>query len=164
MNGSGGLLVCQMAVDDSQYLGRPERFKRLFPRKKWVAAFTPGGRWCRAQPWTTVVITGRIDDVLNVSGHRTWVFDEYLGRRWWRTTYLCGRYMVSQPDDLTSEAIVAFVVLKLPARRAVMKPKAVPRELHGGWVGKQISPVSPGHSFCNLRPQRQDHAPAALGC
>ena len=48
--------------------------------------------------------------------------------------------MVGRPDDLTGEAIVAFVVLKR-SRPTGDEAKAIAKELRD-WVGKQIGPIA----------------------
>ena len=48
--------------------------------------------------------------------------------------------VVGRPDDLTGEAIVAFVVLK-GARPMGDEAKVIAKELRD-WVGKQIGPIA----------------------
>jgi acetyl-CoA synthetase len=61
-------------------------------------------------------ITGRIDDVLNVSGHRmgTMEIESALVSH----PMVAEAAVVGRPDDLTGEAICAFVVLKGRGRSA----------------------------------------------
>ena len=84
-------------------------------------------------------ITGRIDDVLNVSGHRmgTMEIESALVAH---STLVAEAAVVGRPDDLTGEAIVAFVVLKR-SRPTGDEAKAIAKELRD-WVGKQIGPIA----------------------
>lgn len=84
-------------------------------------------------------ITGRIDDVLNVSGHRmgTMEIESSLVAK---TDLVAEAAVVGRPDDTTGEAIVAFVVLK----RAVPtgeEAKAIAKALRD-WVAKDIGPIA----------------------
>ena len=85
-----------------------------------------------------VRILGRIDDVINVSGHR-------LGTKEIESAALtvegvAEAAVVGRPDDLTGEAIVAFVVLK-GARPTGDDAKRIIKEL-SDWVGKEIGPIA----------------------
>ena len=84
-------------------------------------------------------ITGRIDDVLNVSGHRlgTMEIESALVAR---SDIVAEAAVVGRPDDVTGEAIVAFVVLKgeIPTGDAAQK---LAQELRN-WVGKEIGPIA----------------------
>ena len=84
-------------------------------------------------------ITGRIDDVLNVSGHRmgTMEIESALVAN---TALVAEAAVVGRPDDTTGEAIVAFVVLKR-ARPTGDEAKAIAKELRD-WVGKEIGPIA----------------------
>ncbi|MGA1168064.1 MAG: AMP-binding enzyme, partial [Burkholderiaceae bacterium] len=84
-------------------------------------------------------ITGRIDDVLNVSGHRlgTMEIESALVAK---TDLVAEAAVVGRPDDTTGEAIVAFVVLKraLPTGD---EGKQLAIELRN-WVAKEIGPIA----------------------
>ena len=83
-------------------------------------------------------ITGRIDDVLNVSGHRmgTMEIESALVAH----PMVAEAAVVGRPDDLTGEAIVAFVVLK-GSRPTGDDAKKVIKEL-SDFVGKEIGPIA----------------------
>ena len=83
-------------------------------------------------------ITGRIDDVLNVSGHRmgTMEIESALVAH----PLVAEAAVVGRPDDLTGEAIVAFVVLK-GSRPTGDDAKKVIKEL-SDFVGKEIGPIA----------------------
>ncbi|VWB27438.1 acetyl-CoA synthetase [Burkholderia dolosa] len=81
---------------------------------------------------------GRIDDVLNVSGHRlgTMEIESALVAH----ELVAEAAVVGRPDDTTGEAVVAFVVLKR-SRPEGEEAKALAKDLRD-WVGKQIGPIA----------------------
>ncbi len=83
-------------------------------------------------------ITGRIDDVLNVSGHRmgTMEIESALAAN----PLVAEAAVVGRPDETCGESIVAFVVLKAP-RPTGADAKRVADELRA-WVGKEIGPIA----------------------
>jgi acetyl-CoA synthetase len=104
-------------------------------------------------------IMGRIDDVLNVSGHRmgTMEIESALVAN---TLLVAEAAVVGRPDDLTGEAVVAFVVLKGP-RPTGEESKRIAKGRD--WVGKEIGAIAcprTSDSACH-RSLRQDHAPFA---
>ena len=84
-------------------------------------------------------IMGRIDDVLNVSGHRLGTM-EVESALVANSALVAEAAVVGRPDDLTGEAIVAFVVLKgaRPTGEDAKKMAALLRD----WVGKEIGPIA----------------------
>ncbi len=99
--------------------GDPERFKKsYFPEELGGNTYLAGDGAVRSEDRGYFRITGRIDDVLNVSGHRmgTMEIESALVAK---TDLVAEAAVVGRPDDLTGEAICAFVVLKrpLPTRR-----------------------------------------------
>ncbi|MGH8746911.1 MAG: AMP-binding protein, partial [Burkholderiales bacterium] len=84
-------------------------------------------------------IVGRIDDVLNVSGHRLGTM-EVESALVANTTLVAEAAVVARPDDLTGEAIVAFVVTKGP-RPSGAEATKVAQELRN-WVAKEIGPIA----------------------
>ena len=83
-------------------------------------------------------IMGRIDDVLNVSGHRlgTMEVESALVAH----PIVAEAAVVGRPDTLTGEAICAFVVLK-QARPEGSDAQKIARQLRD-WVGKEIGPIA----------------------
>ena len=83
-------------------------------------------------------IMGRIDDVLNVSGHRlgTMEVESALVAH----ERVAEAAVVGRPDDIKGEAIFAYVVLK-GARPAGGVDEELTRELRN-WVGEQIGPIA----------------------
>ena len=84
-------------------------------------------------------IMGRIDDVLNVSGHRLGTM-EVESALVANTKLVAEAAVVGRPDDLTGEAIVAFVVTKGP-RPTGDAALAMAKELRD-WVAKEIGPIA----------------------
>ncbi|HWA36720.1 MAG TPA: acetate--CoA ligase [Burkholderiales bacterium] len=84
-------------------------------------------------------IVGRIDDVLNVSGHRLGTM-EVESALVANSKLVAEAAVVGRPDDLTGEAICAFVVLK-GARPTGADAKRIADELRQ-WVAKEIGPIA----------------------
>ena len=84
-------------------------------------------------------ITGRIDDVLNVSGHRmgTMEIESCLVAK---SDLVAEAAVVGRPDDLTGEAICAFVVLKQGRPSPEEAPK-IAKALRD-WVAHEIGPIA----------------------
>jgi len=141
-NGSGGLLVVKRPWPSMirTVWGDPERFKSgYFPAELGGNVYLAGDGAVRSADRGYFRITGRIDDVLNVSGHRmgTMEIESALVAK---TDLVAEAAVVGRPDDLTGEAIVAFVVLK----RAVPtgdEAKQIAKELRD-WVAKEIGPIA----------------------
>ena len=148
-NGSGGLLVVTRPWPSMirNIWGDPERFKKTyFPEEMGGHIYLAGDGAVRSSASAPggvddgyFRITGRIDDVLNVSGHRmgTMEIESALVAH---STLVAEAAVVGRPDELTGEAIVAFVVLKR-ARPTGEEAKAIAKELRD-WVGKQIGPIA----------------------
>ncbi|MDX1253502.1 MAG: acetate--CoA ligase [Gammaproteobacteria bacterium] len=83
-------------------------------------------------------IMGRIDDVLNVSGHRlgTMEIESALVAH----PRVAEAAVVGRPDEIKGEAIFAYVVLK-GARPAGGVDETLTRELRD-WVSEQIGPIA----------------------
>jgi acetyl-CoA synthetase len=140
-NGSGGLLVVKRPWPSMirTIWNDPERFKKsYFPEELGGTTYLAGDGAVRNIDNGYFRITGRIDDVLNVSGHRmgTMEIESALVAH----PLVAEAAVVGRPDDLTGEAIVAFVVLKR-SRPEGDEGKAIAKELRD-WVGKQIGPIA----------------------
>jgi acetyl-CoA synthetase len=141
-NGSGGMLVVKRPWPSMirTIWNDPERFKKsYFPPEMGGNIYLAGDGAVRNIDNGYFRITGRIDDVLNVSGHRmgTMEIESALVAH---STLVAEAAVVGRPDDLTGEAIVAFVVLKR-SRPTGDEAKAIAKELRD-WVGKQIGPIA----------------------
>jgi acetyl-CoA synthetase len=84
-------------------------------------------------------IVGRIDDVLNVSGHRLGTM-EVESALVANSKLVAEAAVVGRPDELTGEAICAFVVLK-GHRPVGDEAKKIAEELRQ-WVAKEIGAIA----------------------
>jgi len=141
-HGSGGILVVKRPWPAMirNIWGDPERFKKsYYPADFQGRYYLAGDGAIRDAKTGYFTITGRIDDVLNVSGHRmgTMEIESALVSK---TDLVAEAAVVGRPDDTTGEAICAFVVLKraLPVGD---EAKALAKELRD-WVAKEIGPIA----------------------
>src|SRR3970040_2968850 len=97
-------------------------------------------------------IVGRIDDVLNVPGHRLGTM-EVESALVANSKVVAEGAVVGRPDELTGEAIVAFVVTKGP-RPTGEDASKLAKELRD-WVGKEIGSIAKpkGNRFGDNPPQ-----------
>jgi acetyl-CoA synthetase len=119
--------------------GDPERFKKTYYPDDFKGKYYLAGDGASYDDDGYIRIMGRIDDVLNVSGHRlgTMEIESALVAN---TRLVAEAAVVGRPDELTGEAIVAFVVLK-QARPNGEDAKKIIKELQD-WVGKEIGPIA----------------------
>ncbi|MEG0141358.1 MAG: acetate--CoA ligase, partial [Comamonas sp.] len=140
-NGSGGILVVRKPWPSMirNIWGDPERFKKSYFPEELKGYYLAGDGAVRSEDRGYFRITGRIDDVLNVSGHRmgTMEIESALVSK---TDLVAEAAVVGRPDDLTGEAICAFVVLKRPVPTGE-EAKALANELRN-WVAKEIGPIA----------------------
>ncbi len=139
--GQGGILVVKRPWPSMirTIWGDPDRFvKSYYPADFQGKLYLAGDGAIRDKDTGYFTITGRIDDVLNVSGHRmgTMEIESALVAH----EKVAEAAVVGRPDDLTGEAIVAFVVLK-GARPTGDEAAAVIKELQN-WVGQEIGPIA----------------------
>ena len=83
-------------------------------------------------------IMGRIDDVLNVSGHRMGTME--IESALVANSLVAEAAVVGRPDELTGESICAFVVLK-QARPNGEEGQKIAKQLRD-WVGKEIGAIA----------------------
>ena len=141
-NGAGGMLVVKRPWPSMirNIWGDSERFKKsYFPEELGGTMYLAGDGAVRSEDRGYFRITGRIDDVLNVSGHRmgTMEIESALVAK---TDLVAEAAVVGRPDDVTGEAIVAFVVLK-GARPEGEEAQRIAKILRD-WVGKEIGPIA----------------------
>lgn len=141
-NGAGGMLVVKRPWPSMirTIWGDPDRFKKsYFPEELGGRTYLAGDGAVRSADRGYFRITGRIDDVLNVSGHRmgTMEIESALVAK---TDLVAEAAVVGRPDDLTGEAICAFVVLKRPLPTGE-EAKQLANELRN-WVAKEIGPIA----------------------
>ena len=137
--GHGGFLVIKRPWPSMirNIWGDPDRFvKSYFPPE--LGGYYLAGDGAQCDKDGCFWIMGRIDDVLNVSGHRlgTMEVESALVAH----PMVAEAAVVGRPDDTTGEAVVAFVVLKR------MRPEgdeaiALGKELRN-WVAKEIGPIA----------------------
>jgi acetyl-CoA synthetase len=140
-NGQGGILVVKKPWPSMirNIYGDPERFKKSYYPEELKGYYLAGDGAIRDTETGYFTITGRIDDVLNVSGHRmgTMEIESALVSC---TELVAEAAVVGRPDDTTGEAICAFVVLKRP-RPTGDEAKAIAKILRD-WVAKEIGPIA----------------------
>ena len=141
-NGQGGILVVKKPWPSMirTIWGDPERFKKSYYPEEFKGKYYLAGDGAIRDAHTGYfTITGRIDDVLNVSGHRmgTMEIESALVSC---TELVAEAAVVGRPDDTTGEAICAFVVLKR-TRPTGDEAKQIAKILRDH-VGKEIGPIA----------------------
>ena len=141
-SGQGGILVIRKPWPSMirTIYGDPERFKKsYYPEDFKGQYYLAGDGAIRDARTGYFTITGRIDDVLNVSGHRmgTMEIESALVSC---TELVAEAAVVGRPDETTGEAICAFVVLKRP-RPTGEEARKIANELRN-WVAKEIGPIA----------------------
>ncbi|MDD2685297.1 MAG: acetate--CoA ligase [Gallionella sp.] len=136
----GGFLVIKKPFPSQirTIWGDPERYKKSYFPEEMKGAYLAGDSAHRDDDgyfW----IMGRIDDVLNVSGHRLGTME--IESALVANPLVAEAAIVGKPHEIKGEAVVAFVVLKgaRPADAAAAKKLA--EELRN-WVGKEIGPIA----------------------
>ena len=140
-NGQGGILVVKRPWPSMirTIWNDPDRFvKSYFPEELGGTLYLAGDGAIRNKETGYFTITGRIDDVLNVSGHRmgTMEIESCLVAN----PLVAEAAVVGRPDDMTGEAICVFAVLK-GGRPTGDEAKKIATELRN-WVGKEIGPIA----------------------
>ncbi|MFC5475805.1 acetate--CoA ligase [Paraherbaspirillum soli] len=140
-NGQGGILVVKRPWP-SMIRGiwnNPERFKSAyFPPELGGTLYLAGDGAIRNKDTGYFTITGRIDDVLNVSGHRMGTME--IESALVANPIVAEAAVVGKPDETTGESICAFVVLKR-SRPTGDEAKQIAKELRD-WVAKEIGPIA----------------------
>ncbi|MFN7086025.1 MAG: acetate--CoA ligase [Burkholderiales bacterium] len=138
--GKGGILVIKRPWPAMlrTIWGDPERFKKTYYPEDFKGRYYLAGDGATYDEEGYIRIMGRIDDVLNVSGHRLGTME--IESALVANPKVAEAAVVGRPDELTGEAVVAFVVLK-QARPNGNEAKKIVRELQE-WVGKEIGPIA----------------------
>ena len=141
-HGQGGILVVKKPWPSMirTIWGDPERFKKsYYPADFKGKYYLAGDGAIRDVKTGYFTITGRIDDVLNVSGHRmgTMEIESALVSC---TELVAEAAVVGRPDETTGEAICAFVVLKRPLPTGE-EGKAIAKQLRDH-IAKEIGPIA----------------------
>jgi acetyl-CoA synthetase len=140
-NGQGGILVIKKPWPSMirTIWGDPERYRKSYYPGELRGYYLAGDGASRDAERGYFTITGRIDDVLNVSGHRLGTM-EVESALVSHTELVAEAAVVGRPDDLTGEAVCAFVVLKR-SRPTGEEAKKIANELRN-WVAKEIGPIA----------------------
>jgi acetyl-CoA synthetase len=140
-NGQGGLLVVKRPWPAMirTIWGDPERYKKsYYPAELGGTLYLAGDGSIRDKATGYFTIVGRIDDVLNVSGHRMGTME--IESALVANPLVAEAAVVGRPDDMTGEAVCAFVVLK-QARPSDEQAPAIAKQLRD-WVAKEIGPIA----------------------
>ena len=138
--GQGGFLVITRPFPSQlrTLWGDPERFlKTYFPEELGGKTYLAGDSAHRDKDgyfW----IMGRIDDVLNVSGHRLGTME--IESALVSNPLVAEAAVVGRPHDIKGEAVVAYVVLKGTRATGEAAQKIV-ADLRN-WVAKEIGPIA----------------------
>ena len=139
--GKGGILVITRPWPAMlrTIWGDPERYKRTYFPQDYQGKLYLAGDGASMDEDGYFRIVGRIDDVLKVSGHRLGTMD-IESALVANTKLVAEAAVVGRPDELTGEAIVAFVVTK-GTRPTGDEAKRIASELRD-WVAKQVGPIA----------------------
>jgi acetyl-CoA synthetase len=138
--GRGGILVIKKPWPAMlrTIWGDPDRFRNTYYPQDFRGRYYLAGDGATSDEDGYIRIMGRIDDVLNVSGHRLGTME--IESALVANPKVAEAAVVARPDDLTGEAIVAFVVLK-QARPHDGEAAGLVKELQE-WVAKEIGPIA----------------------
>ncbi|WP_137719453.1 acetate--CoA ligase [Methylobacillus flagellatus] len=139
--GTGGFLVIKKPWPSMirTIWNDPERYKKsYFPEDLGGKLYLAGDGAIRDQHTGYFTIMGRIDDVLNVSGHRMGTME--IESALVGNPLVAEAAVVGKPHDIKGEAIVAYVVLK-GTRPSGEEAKKIVAQLRD-WVGKEIGPIA----------------------
>jgi acetyl-CoA synthetase len=138
--GKGGILVVKRPWPSMirTIWNDPERFKKSYYPDEFQGRYYLAGDGASRDLEGYYRIMGRIDDVLNVSGHRLGTME--IESALVANPLVAEAAVVGRPDDLTGEAICAFVVLKQP-RPSGAGAEKIAKELRD-WVAKEIGPIA----------------------
>jgi acetyl-CoA synthetase len=139
-NGKGGILVIKRPWPGMirTIWGDPERYRQSYYPEDFKGKYYLAGDGASRDLNGYITIMGRIDDVLNVSGHRLGTME--VESALVANPLVAEAAVVSRPDDLTGEAVVAFVVTKGP-RPVGDEGKKMAQQLRD-WVAKEIGPIA----------------------
>ena len=139
-NGNGGLLVITKPWPSMLrgIWGDPDRFVETYWEKFQDKGYYFAGDGARLDEDGDIWFLGRVDDVMNVSGHRlstTEIESALVGNE-----AVAEAAVVGANDETTGQAVVAFVIVK----QSYLNEHS-PEGLADGlrkWVGEQIGPIA----------------------
>ena len=138
--GKGGFLVIKKPWPSMirTIYGDPERYKKSYYPDDLGGKYYLAGDGANRDLDGFFWIMGRIDDVLNVSGHRLGTME--IESALVANPLVAEAAVVGRPDDLTGEAVCAFVVLK-QARPTGDEALKIAADLRN-WVAKEIGAIA----------------------
>ena len=139
-NGNGGLLVLTEPWPSMLrgIWGDPERFVETYWEKFCDQGYYFAGDGARLDEDGDVWLLGRVDDVMNVSGHRLSTAEIESALVAHEATAEAA--VVGASDETTGQAVVAFVILKESFLKA-HSPEGLAAQLRS-WVAEQIGPIA----------------------
>ena len=138
--GRGGFLVIKKPFPSlvRTIWNDPERFKKTYFPEEFNGQYYLAGDSANRDENGYFWIMGRIDDVLNVSGHRLGTME--IESALVANPLVAEAAVVGKPHDVKGEAVVAFVVLK-GARPQGEEAKKLAAELKS-WVAHEIGKIA----------------------
>jgi acetyl-CoA synthetase len=138
--GRGGFLVIKKPFPSlvRTIWNDPDRFKKTYFPDEFDGKYYLAGDSAHRDESGYFWIMGRIDDVLNVSGHRLGTME--IESALVANPLVAEAAVVGKPHDVKGEAVVAFVVLKGP-RPQGDAAKTVAAELKN-WVAHEIGKIA----------------------
>jgi hypothetical protein len=118
--------------------GDPERYKETYWDKFAAQGYYFAGDGARLDEDGDVWLLGRVDEVMNVSGHRlsTTEIESALVAN----EAVAEAAVVGASDETTGQAVAAFVIIK-QSYLAAHSPDGLAQSLRA-WVGEQIGPIA----------------------
>ena len=139
--GTGGLLVIKKpwpSMIRTIYNDAERYVSSYYPADLGGTTYLAGDGAVRDAKTGNFTIMGRIDDVLNVSGHRLGTME--IESALVSNPLVAEAAVVGKPHDIKGESVVAYVVLK-GARPTGEEAKKIVENLRN-WVGKEIGPIA----------------------
>ncbi|MDQ1175389.1 acetate--CoA ligase [Microbacterium sp. SORGH_AS_0421] len=140
-NGSGGLLVITEPWPSMLrgIWGDPDRYRETYWEKFADKGYYFAGDGARLDDDGDVWLLGRVDDVMNVSGHRlstAEIESALVGHEG-----VAEAAVVGASDETTGQRVVAWVCIKQSQARKARNREDLVAELKA-WVGDQIGPIA----------------------
>ena len=161
--GKGGILVIKKPWPAMirTIWGDPERYKKSYYPDDFKGKYYLAGDGANRDLDGYFWIMGRIDDVLNVSGHRLGTME--IESALVANPLVAEAAVVGKPHEIKGEAVVAYVVLK-GARPWEMRPRKWRRNCATGSPRKSARSPSPTKSASATTCPRPVPARSCAGC